>query len=918
MKNKLTINTLAKSNLKMRKKRYAVMIIGILLAMVFSSGILFFVSSIISTNTENAKKAYGLQDGFITNVTEDDIKGMKDKGIVSDYGFAHIIGLATYGDENKEIALETPGLFVGYYDDKTMDMSYISFIEGRYPQNKNEIALEKNAMLKLGIKANVGDTVTLNLFPQSGDSYAKKPVEKTYKLVGIANNKQRYLTQGIGDDKEVQIPAIFVSQGTQTEIGGKEILTAYMMYSDGVEGLYEKVFKYCNENGIRFDDGYHFCSYDNYIAQIRVNNEYTESHGIIVLGVILACVLLLVSCLGVVNAFSSNLNERKKQIGMFRTVGATRRQIISIYGREAIIITLLCVPLSVAISYFLTKLIVHLINENFVLVPNFKVLALSAVLSVIFVMIAAFIPLVKASRISPIQSIRNIEITRKMKRKKIKTQKEFNMPSLLAKRNLSFYNKSQVSVCIILILTILLSSYSFSILPTTELGWIDPWDYSIQGFYGRDGINIKKDYKLTNEDKQRLLELPYFKEINGTKSCCVNVLFDEYTDYLRIIDGNFNLTEKQLKKAINENAGEILFSEFHDYRNIFKSDYNINREYISITISSNEENMIKKLEKSVLDGKINYDKLNSGEEIILVAPKNIGFEITFYDDGNGYSYGVSSGKDIDEEKCILTAERKLKVGDKIDLSIILGDEFIGDEHIPNNWEKNNKTVTIGAIIEDIPRMTSIEGNYNTQNGIGLITTNIGMEHFCKELNYNMLNADLAVECTDGIDREIMSVINEIAVKDPDAYIYSQYAQSKKNEQTQMNLKVALISVVILLLSVSGSIINNSLTAQIRDGKRKIGTLRAVGASISELTQSYIRQLLSVFGVSYITGFALFGISYAVMCIVMKIKEKPIPFTPILWQTALACLVLFVICSINLWAKIRKEMKNSIIDNIREL
>lgn len=43
-----------------------------------------------------------------------------------------------------------------------------------------------------------------------------------------------------------------------------------------------------------------------------------------------------------------------------------------------------------------------------------------------------------------------------------------------------------------------------------------------------------------------------------------------------------------------------------------------------------------------------------------------------------------------------------------------------------------------------------------------------------------------------------------------------------------------------------SIVNNSLTAQIRENKKMIGTMRAVGASIIELTQSYIRQLFSMF------------------------------------------------------------------------
>lgn len=40
MKNKLTVNRLAMGNLRARRKQYTLMIIGIILAMIFSSGVL--------------------------------------------------------------------------------------------------------------------------------------------------------------------------------------------------------------------------------------------------------------------------------------------------------------------------------------------------------------------------------------------------------------------------------------------------------------------------------------------------------------------------------------------------------------------------------------------------------------------------------------------------------------------------------------------------------------------------------------------------------------------------------------------------------------------------------------------------------------------------------------------------------------
>ena len=52
MKKKLTVNTLALGNLKQRRKQYTIMIIGIILAMVFSSSVLFMTSAILDSRNE--------------------------------------------------------------------------------------------------------------------------------------------------------------------------------------------------------------------------------------------------------------------------------------------------------------------------------------------------------------------------------------------------------------------------------------------------------------------------------------------------------------------------------------------------------------------------------------------------------------------------------------------------------------------------------------------------------------------------------------------------------------------------------------------------------------------------------------------------------------------------------------------------
>ena len=58
MKKKLTVNTLALGNIKNRKKQYTIMIIGIILAMVFSSSIVFLYSAAQETNNANYYKIF--------------------------------------------------------------------------------------------------------------------------------------------------------------------------------------------------------------------------------------------------------------------------------------------------------------------------------------------------------------------------------------------------------------------------------------------------------------------------------------------------------------------------------------------------------------------------------------------------------------------------------------------------------------------------------------------------------------------------------------------------------------------------------------------------------------------------------------------------------------------------------------------
>lgn len=938
MKKKLTVNTLALSSIRTRKKQYLLMITGVIFAMIFSSAILFFASSMNSSSKEMAKINYGDCDSILVNIDAQFMEKAKDDGLIDSFGYAHVIGYA-----ESEKSEDNMGTAVAYLDDKATELSYIQFIEGSYPQNEGEIALEQATLSRLKISdSKIGDKITLKFYNQNGTELQSESVEKSFKLVGITKNKLTNILDSVGEPQKYFkiLPSAFVYQGANTDIGGKENLCAYINYNDNFTYKGEKDrwlarYNYYEDANI---------SYENTVDIYKDSYAFMDSDGYTtaVLAVVLVGVLLIASAMGIINSFNSNLKDRKKQIGLFRTVGATKRQIILIYGREAFFISLICAPVSVLISYFLVKFAIKFLGENFIFRPNILVLILSGVLGIIFVMLAALVPLFSASRISPMQSIRNIELTRKMKTKKIKSKKSFNTPSLLAKRSLVFHRGKRVLVSIILIFTIVLSCYGFSFLNYSLDDYsYERYDYEVRssGYTIYSSLCNTGTSAFFSENQRRdILLSPYVESVTGTKSCNALVNTDGFDDYEKIAasffsydvyretyydDTNGNITVDEITK---DNYDSVFLSErAPDYKQL-QQQYSMPDDFYNIDLIGVDSASIEKLKNSVIDGQINIDKINSGEEIILLAPRKLALEIENHKEG-GYSRSVDTDDQIGSKKDYMaTAECQYKAGDVIDLSFITGQvnpDAPEGEYLKFTG-KNDYKVKIGAILTDMPEGASSDFGYYGQ--FSMFTTISGMNKFCPNLKYENFSIYLKGECTDEIDEEMTSMLEDLVVSTGEKpYVYSQYGVAKDNEQTKQILFISMLAIIILFLSISASIINNSFSSQIREGKREIGTLRAVGASQREIIMSYIRQLISIFGWSYGIGFAGFGISYGISYFISYMNAKTFGYEfhgldldVTLWQTILACVILFAVCSINLSIKIRKEMKNSIIENIREL
>lgn len=918
MKKKLTVNTLALGNLKQRRKQYTIMIIGIILAMIFSSSILFLTSAIFDSTKELRNERFGKQEIVWSNTTDEYVNQAKEQGLIGKSGYGHIIGSISGTGENY---YDTAS--VGWLDDTALELANPLLIDGTMPTKENEIAVESVMLSKLGINAKVGETITVIFKVQNGTTTFDEANQKKYKLVGILTNKVNNIDFTSGIDTE-DIPSAFVCKDTLIELGGKENLVCYANFKNGgtSSANYKKWEAFLNSLG--YEETYRaYAVVSDKDVMYTNDNTADAMQETVIFTIIIVAVFMFASCMAIINAFNSNLKERKKQIGMLRAVGATKRQIISIFGREALIISLIATPISCIISYFIVKAIVGIMGDGYVFKLHFWCIIASVAFSVLSVMLSALIPLVIASKTTPIQAIRNIDANRKMKTKRIKSKKQFTVSKLISNRSLTFGKGKQAAVSLILIIAIIGSGFAFS--------W---YSYASKNFYSIDsdynlhlssdggmicGVNFKNNNNGFSEiDRQMAMSNQYIDSSVGFKKAQINIIAPiAASDYRKEISDRYSRDyEKYSEEEItSDNYGEAYFSHLSDDLDTKEREklLGTNDNFIC-DFGSFDSDFLKSLSKKVYDGEINIDKINSGEEIILVAPK----KVTLYYDYGKYGGLMRTYNNDADGRTIFSADCDFHAGDEIEIAVITADKPTDEEGqnefqtvIPEKVDIQRKKVTIGAIIDDFDDAFWLDS-------FAVVTSHSVMDNYLPYLRYKSLNLNLNTACTNEVDESVMETLDSIANNVDQAEAQSNFGFQQEQRQTIQRLLLSMLAIIILLFLISLSIINNTITASIRNSKQKIGTLRAVGADEKELVKSYIYQLLSM--VLWGTGFGLagFGIGYFIVYLVHKANgtDTGMIFNPL--GALLFVVIVFVVCSLNLWSKIRKEMKNSIVENIREL
>lgn len=531
-------------------------------------------------------------------------------------------------------------------------------IDGRFPENENEIMLQKSSKTSKYI-FNLGTTLTMN--------------GKEYKVVGYVNNvfdsNESKLDIGIlkiastEEKKEAlnKIQSIYIK-----DIGKRVKATAEGISQTLKEDPKNKdISMAVNKNLLRLQNanlqGYE-SSTDNVLSTLEMMRN-------VLIGIVAISGIIIMY-----NSFNLSLVERRKQYGILKSLGIKNSSLYIMILFEALVLSVVGIVIGYLCGMLGDYLVIGYINDTLVNViksmgvekdlqifliytTNIHAFYIVAISTTITVLLAAMIPAIKSTRISPIENIRGkddyVVNTKKVKTSNISKKilgVEFDLARKNMKRAKKRFRVATLSLSIAFILLFVIGTLGTQI--NNQIGLLEVQTNAIfknGNIVEMDHINITdkkdpKDKKYTEQNFQDMVKFAteeYTKELEKKDSLKVNRVIladtmrtlkqiDTKNDLIKTLsDSYLNNTFKRTDDKARQEAKEKIAIQVVNNKNYNKQDkYNLNNikdnEMYLSNVSIVEENgtLVEKpiFDESKIIGK--EIEINGKKIKIVKAPVN--------------------------------------------------------------------------------------------------------------------------------------------------------------------------------------------------------------------------------------------------------------------------------------------------------
>ncbi|HHN8469431.1 ABC transporter permease [Clostridioides difficile] len=791
------INTtkIAKSNLKQNKSKSILIIITIILSTLMLSSIGIYIVDAGAYQKENTIKYSGNYQGILANVDEKQADILSNHADVELTGEVNGVGVEKLEDDSN--------ISLAYMNEDALKLNSFEFIKGKLPTKENEIVLDSGALKALGYKnKDLGEKIKISYNDYKND----KKIEKEFVISGILK------TSEISEAGKYYYAIISETYMRNTRDMSQEDFNIYVKFNDksnlSIEQAKEKLDKIANDIGL---DTINTAVNENYINALKPDMETIMG------GVFVGLVIVLSSILVIYNIFYISIVTKVQEFGKLRAIGATKKQIKNIVFKEGFILAGIAIPIGIILGYVLANIIIKSFMDIDVKSSRLPVILSVVVISFISVVLSLLKPMKVASKVSIVDAVRYTgnKISNKNKRK---GYKNINL------KRLSHANLERNKKRTYMTLASLILSGTIFITVSTALESFDAEKMAREHF--PYDIEVRLSGYEMNSDKNPKNNLNILQMDNP--------LSKDFFNQIKNMEGI-----KRIESARSVKIG------MEDYDVEFKYDL----------LQSINENDVKSLNKNLIDGKINLERLQTGDEIVITH--------------------------VDTAK-----EMGVKAGDKIRLTLYDGDKKI------------KKEFKVQAIAMGVPSF------------------GIGKDFIDRTLKYDSTSS-LGIYTEEGKYQEIKDSIKKIAKNN--GFLETDFIDSRieSNKATISFIKIMGYTLTGIIGVIGFMNLVNTMITSIVTRKKELGMLQAIGLTNKQLVKMLNSEAM-YYTSGMMIGSILFGgiLGYIAVILLKKTglsyATYSLPIVPILLM--IVCILIAQFITTYLIG--RSFNKESLIDRVR--